>query len=356
MNALAAVAENDDPVAAARAAGLRYVSDAMPGIRRRRSGRGFAYTGPEGEPVRDPEVLSRIKRLAVPPAWTDVWISPAPNGHIQATGRDARRRKQYRYHDSWREVRDETKYERLLPFGEALPRIRRRVNADLSRPGLPKEKVLAAVVRLMDRTLIRVGNQEYAKENESFGATTLQEDHVEVRGESVEFRFRGKSGKDHAVRLRDRRLARIVEHLLDLPGQELFRYVGDDGEPHPIESADVNDYLREAAGADFTAKDFRTWAGTVLGLHALRMREEPGSDRHARREVKEAIKWVAGFLGNTPTVCERCYVHPAVVDAYREQRLERVPHRRVEAMMNDSEEGLRPEERELLRFLRRSAR
>lgn len=349
------VAEGD-PREAAREAGLRYVSDTMPGIRRRRSGRGFAYFAPDDRQVNDAATLRRIKRLAIPPAWTDVWICPTPEGHLQATGRDAKRRKQYRYHDRWREVRDQEKYERLLPFGRALPRIRARVRRDLDRPDAPREKVLAAVVRLLDRTLMRVGNDEYAKSNDSYGATTLQEHHVDVDGSLLKIRFRGKSGKEHAIGLRDRRLARLVKHLQELPGQELFQYLDDDGEVRKITSEDVNDYLRETTGAEFTAKDFRTWAGTVLGLHALTRAEHPETARQAKRELSQAVRWVAGLLGNTPAVCRRCYIHSAVIQAYLDGRLETAPERKLNAMLSDVDEGLRPEERAVLRFLESARR
>lgn len=349
-------ATEGDPREAAREAGLRYVSDTEPGIRRRRSGRGFAYEAPDGSPIRDGATLRRIKRLAIPPAWTDVWICATPNGHLQATGRDAKGRKQYRYHDRWREVRDQEKYERLLPFGRALPRIRARVRRDLEKPEMPREKVLAAIVRLLDRTLMRVGNEEYAKSNESYGATTLQEHHVDVDGSLLKIRFRGKSGKEHAIGLRDRRLARLVKQLQELPGQELFQYVDEEGDVKRITSEDVNDYLRETAGAEFTAKDFRTWAGTVLGLHALTRLDRPDTARGARRELSEAVKWVAGLLGNTPAVCRKCYIHSAVIQAYLDGRLESAPDRELDEMLSDVDEGLRPEERAVLRFLESARR
>jgi DNA topoisomerase I len=344
-----------DPREAAREAGLRYVSDALPGIRRRKSGRGFAYTAPDDRPIRDRATLRRIQRLAIPPAWTHVWICPMPNGHLQATGRDAKGRKQYRYHDRWREVRDQEKYERLVPFGRALPRIRARVRRDLDKPDMPREKVLAAIVRLLDRTLMRVGNEEYAKSNDSYGATTLQEHHVDVDGAELKIRFRGKAGRLHTIGLRDRRLARLVKHLQELPGQDLFHYLDDDGEVRRVTSEDVNDYLRETTGSEFTAKDFRTWAGTVLGLHALTRLEQPDTPRQAKRELSAAVKWVAGLLGNTPAVCRRCYIHSAVIRAFLDGRLETAPERELEAMLSDVEEGLRPEERAVLRFLESAA-
>ena len=344
----------DDPRAAAGEAGLRYVSDQSPGIRRRRRGRGWTYTAPDGRAISDRATLRRLRALAVPPAWTDVWISPFPNGHIQATGRDARGRKQYRYHDRWREVRDATKYDRLLPFGQALPRLRARVVKDLERPGMPREKVLAAIVRLLDRTLVRVGNERYARDNESFGATTLQEDHVRVSGDRLELRFRGKSGREHLIGLRDRRLARIVKKLEELPGQELFQYLDEGGELQKVDSDDVNEYLQQVTGDEFTAKDFRTWAGTVLALHALSTRSQPESEREARRELNEAVKWVAALLGNTPSICKQCYIHSDVIKAYLDGRVAAVRERDLEAMLADVDEGLRPEERALLRFLRRA--
>jgi len=305
---------------AARAAGLRYVSDAAPGIARRRAGTGFHYVGPDGSAVRE-ETLARIRRLAIPPAWQDVWICPRDDGHLQATGRDARGRKQYRYHPRWREVRDETKYERMIAFGKALPRIRRQVSRDLRRSGLPREKVLAAVVRLLERTFIRIGNEEYARQNESFGLTTLRDRQVRVRGARLAFSFRGKSGVRHEVALTDRRLARIVQHMQDLPGEELFQYVDDAGESRAIGSADVNDYLRAIGGEGFTSKDFRTWAGTLLCARALARLETPASQTAARREIVQAVTGTAQALRNTPAVCRKCYVHPAVLETYAAGRL-----------------------------------
>jgi DNA topoisomerase-1 len=304
------------PLEAARAAHLRYVDDSAPGLRRLRHGKGFRYLDASGRPLRDREQLERIRRLAIPPAWTDVWICPAPDGHIQATGRDARGRKQYRYHARFREVRDETKYDRMLSFAEALPRIREAADAALRRPELTRERVLAAVVRLLEVTLIRVGNEEYARQNGSYGLTTLREDHVEVEGSVIHFHFRGKSGIEHTIDVRDRRLARIVQRCLGLPGEVLFQYVGEDGELHSVESADVNAYIRELAGADFTAKDFRTWAGTVLAAYALRGIEPAASATALKRNIAAAIKRVARRLGNTPAVCRKCYVHPAIIKSY----------------------------------------
>ena len=305
-----------DPVESARQAGLTYVSERRPGLSRRRIGRGFIYLDTEGRRVRDRVVLARIRSLAIPPAWRDVWICASPNGHIQAAGRDARRRKQYRYHARWREARDETKYERMLAFARALPRIRARVRADLKRPGLPRDKVLATVVRLLESTLIRVGNEEYARANGSFGLTTLRARHVAVRGATLRFHFRGKGGREHVVDVRDPRLAIVVRRCQDLPGQELFQYVDDEARRQSIDSADVNAYLRDIAGAEFTAKDFRTWAGTVFATLALTETASFTSQRQARRNITRAIETVATRLRNTPAITRRCYVHPAVIDAY----------------------------------------
>jgi len=341
-----------DPVGSTRAAGLRYVSDQSPGIGRKRSGKAFRYVDPEGRPVRDRETLRRIGALVIPPAWTDVWISPLADGHIQATGRDARGRKQYRYHPRWRAVRDETKYGRMMAFGAALPAIRARVEADLSRPGLPREKVLATVVRLLETTLIRVGNEEYARSNRSFGLTTMLDRHVAVTTTSVQFGFRGKSGVDHKIDLNDRRLAGVVKKCRDLPGHVLFQYLDDDGKPHSVDSADVNAYLREAAGAEFTAKDFRTWAGTVLAAMALREFESFDSETQAKKNVLRAIEHVSERLGNTPTVCRKCYVHPEIINAYLDgtmlATLKQVAEQEMAATLRD----LRPEEAAVLAFLR----
>jgi DNA topoisomerase-1 len=307
----------EESAEAARSAGLRYVSDTAPGIRRIRAGQGFRYLASDGSAIDDPAQLERIRALAIPPAWTEVWIAPSPRGHIQAVGRDARHRKQYRYHATWREVRDATKYEQLIAFGEGLPALRRRVERDLRRPGMPREKVLATVVRLLETTLIRVGNEEYARANQSFGLTTMRDRHVDVAGARLEFRFRGKSGKSHVVRLNDRRLARIVKTCQDIPGYELFQYLDAEGQPQSIDSADVNAYLREIAGAECTAKLFRTWAGTVLALTALRELEPADSPTVTQRELMGVVKQVAARLGNTAAICRRCYIHPAVIESYQ---------------------------------------
>jgi DNA topoisomerase-1 len=323
--------ESVDPLASAKAADLRYVDDSGPGIRRQARGKGFSYRRDDGTHVRDAATLRRIASLVIPPAWTDVWICPSPIGHIQATGRDARKRKQYRYHPRFREVRDATKYERMLAFAATLPKIRAKVDEDLGKPGLVREKVLATVVRLLEVTLIRVGNEEYARENASFGLTTLRTRHVDVTGSSIRFRFRGKSRVEHTVEVKDRRVARVVARCTDLPGQLLFQYVDDAGEQCSIESADVNGYLREIAGADFSAKDFRTWAGTVLAAKALVEIDKAGSEGETalelsatarKRNTVAAIKDVAARLGNTVAVCRKCYVHPEVVTAYLEGELQ----------------------------------
>jgi DNA topoisomerase-1 len=306
-----------DPIASARVAGLRYVNDLqMPGIRRVGSKQRVRYVGPDARTVQDRATRDRIRSLAIPPAWTDVWICPDANGHLQATGRDARGRKQYRYHARWREVRDEVKYGRLIAFAEALPAIRQRTDRDLRRSGLPREKVLAAVVQLLEKTLIRVGNEEYARQNGSVGLTTMKDGHAKVQGGKVRFEFRGKSGIEHAIDLDDRRLAKIVKACRDLPGYELFQYIDTDGRRQVIDSADVNAYLHEITGQDFTAKDFRTWAGTVLAAQALAAAEAFESQREAKRNVVRAIESVAKRLGNTKAVCRKCYIHPAILDAY----------------------------------------
>jgi DNA topoisomerase-1 len=345
----------DEAIEAARAAGLRYVTDAVPGITRRRAGKGFSYRGPGDEPIRDRDEIQRIRALAIPPAWTDVWICPQPNGHIQATGRDARGRKQYRYHPRWREVRDENKYGRLITFGRRLPAIRARVDEDLRRRGLSREKVLAAAVRLLDDTLIRVGNLEYARTNESFGLTTLQDEHVEIDGAELRFSFRGKSGKDHDVEFRDRRLARVVKACQDLPGQDLFQYVGQDGAQRTIASDDVNEYLREIAGTDYTAKDFRTWGGTVLAAEALARRGPAQTQAEAKRTIVAAIKEVAGHLRNTAAVCRSCYVHPGILESYLDGSLTASWEQRLARARENGQDGLKPEEAVVLATLERLA-
>ncbi len=307
-----------DPAQAARAAGLRYVSDHRPGITRRCAVDGsFDYSAADGSPVTDKNTLARIKALGIPPAYEDVWICPNPNGHLQATGRDAKGRKQYRYHARWRAQRDDTKYGRMIAFGEALPAIRERVAADLARRGMPREKVLATVVRLLETTHIRIGNEQYARENHHYGLTTLHNEHVDIDGSTLHFHFRGKSGKDRAIDLRDRRLAQIVRRCQDLPGHELFEYVDADGQAHTVGSHDVNAYLHEIAGQEFTAKDFRTWAGTLLAARALAECEACQTDAQAKRTLAQVVKQVAGELGNTPAVCRKCYIHPAVFQSWQ---------------------------------------
>lgn len=303
------------PSESARDAKLHYVTDAAPGITRIRSGGGFRYRLPEGGFLRDPQVVSRIRALAIPPAWTQVWICPREDGHLQATGRDARGRKQYRYHPRFRAEREGTKYGRLLLFGTALPRLRARVEEDLARRGLPREKVLALIVRLLERTLIRVGNREYTKHNRSFGLTTMRDRHVDIDGATVRFEFRGKSGKWQSVRIMDRRLASLVRRCQEMPGQELFQYE-EDGKRQSITSSDVNAYLKEVMGEEFTAKDFRTWSGTVLAALALRSLRPYDAGPGSKRRLARAIEDVAKRLGNTPAICRKCYVHPAVVEAW----------------------------------------
>ncbi|HEU4588597.1 MAG TPA: hypothetical protein VFS11_08115 [Gemmatimonadales bacterium] len=305
-----------DAAESAEAAGLRYVSDTKPGIRRQRRGKGFTYTGPDGQPIRDAATLARIRSLAIPPAYTDVWICPDPRGHLQATGRDARGRKQYRYHPAWRAVRDETKFERMVAFSEALPGIREQVDRDLRRQGLPREKVLATIVRLLECTAIRVGNDEYAKANESFGLTTLKDQHVEISGSRLRFEFRGKSGKTQVVDLTDRQLARIVAHCQAIPGAELFQYMDEDGEHQAVDSGDVNDYIRRISGQSFTAKDFRTWAGTMLAVEALREAGPFTTAKEAKSKLLDAIDQVAQRLNNTRAVCRKYYIHPTIQEMY----------------------------------------
>jgi DNA topoisomerase-1 len=338
------------PLAAAATAGLRYVRDEQPGIDRRRCGDGFAYAGPDGKTIRNKVVLDRIRALAVPPAWTSVWICSDQRGHIQATGRDAKGRKQYRYHAAWRAHRDETKFDRLQAFADVLPLIRRRTNADLEQPGLPRTKLLATIVQLLEKSLIRVGNEEYARHNQSFGLTTLRSRHVRVEGATLRFQFRGKSGVRHSVSVNDRRLARVVKQCRDLPGQELFQYLDEAGEAQVVDSGDINSYLKEITGQDFTAKDFRTWSGTVLAATALREVPPSGTKRETERCVNVAIEAVAGLLGNTPAVCRKSYVHPGVVDAYRDGTIAAVMSRRLKASAKVA--GLRTDEIALLALLR----
>ena len=306
---------------AAAEAGLRWTCDDGPGIHRLRAGKNFRYVDERGHAVRDAKTLARIRALAIPPAWTNVWICASPSGHMQATGRDARGRKQYRYHARWREKRDETKYDKMLLFGLALPKLRARVDEDLGRAGLPREKILATVVRLLETTLIRVGNEEYARANDSYGLTTLRSRHVDVDGNRLRFEFRGKSGVRRLVSLHDRRLARIIRRCQDLPGHELFQYVDESGARRAIDSQDVNDYLREITRQEITAKDFRTWNGTVLAAAALREASRAEA-KPTKRAVVRCIEQVAARLGNTKAVCRKCYVHPKVIDAYLDGSLD----------------------------------
>src|SRR5687768_16659019 len=340
-----------DPVEVAEEAGLRYVSDDQPGYTRKRKGEDFEYFDTEGRRIRDETRLLRIRRLAIPPAYTHVWICPTPNGHIQATGRDARGRKQYRYHERWREARDENKYDRMVVFGKALPKIRRRVNKDLAQRGLPRSKVLATVVQLLERTFIRVGNDEYAKQNKSFGLTTMRNHHVDVKGETLKFSFKGKSGVKHEVDVSDRRLAKIIRQLQDLPGQEVFQYVNGDGKVRDITSQDVNDYLREITGEEFTAKDFRTWAGTVLAAMALNAQERFRNKTQAKKNVKDAISAVSKILGNTPTVCRKCYVHPDVLETYLDGDMIEGLKQKTEETLSKKLRNMRAEEAAVMSFL-----
>jgi len=337
--------------AAARSAGLRYVGDGTPGIGRQRARSAFRYTDPDGHTIDDEATLARIRALAIPPAWTDVWICKLANGHLQATGRDARGRKQYRYHPAWRRQRDEVKYERMISFGKALPAIRARVEADLARPGLPREKVLATVVHLLQATMMRIGNEEYARTNKSFGLTTLRVRHVRVDGSAVQFRFRGKSGVHHDVTVEHKRVARIIARMRDLPGQELFQYVDDDNVRHAIGSADVNDYLREISGEDYTAKDFRTWSGTVLAALALSEFEKFDSEVQAKKNIVRAIETVAERLGNTPSICRKCYVHPAVIDSYLDGTILEALRVRARQQLRDELHALSPEEAAVVALL-----
>lgn len=340
-----------DSVEVAEEAGLRYVSDDQPGYTRKRKGDDFEYFDSDGKRIRDEARLLRIRRIGIPPAYEDVWICPMPNGHIQATGRDARGRKQYRYHERWREARDENKYDRMVVFGHALPKIRRRVNKDLKQRGLPRSKVLATVVQLLERTFIRVGNDEYAKENKSFGLTTMRNHHVDVKGETLKFSFKGKSGVKHEVDVSDRRLSKIIRQLQDLPGQDVFQYVNGDGKVRDITSQDVNDYLREITGEEFTAKDFRTWAGTVLAAMALNAQEKFENNTQARKNVKDAIGAVSKILGNTPTVCRKCYVHPDVLETYLDGGMIEGLKQKTEETLSKKLPSMRAEEAAVMSFL-----
>jgi DNA topoisomerase-1 len=343
------------PIRAVKSRGLRYVMDNIKGITRRRHGKNFLFYSPRGVLIQNPAELRRIRALAVPPAWKDVWISPFSNSHLQATGRDARGRKQYRYHHSWREWRDQTKYDRLMNFGRVLPKLRRRLLKDLSLPALPRAKVMATIVRLLETTFIRIGNDEYARQNQSFGLTTLRNKHVKVTGSKIRFRFRGKSGILRDVDLKDRRLAQIVRRCQDLPGQELFQYMDKDGTARLVNSSDVNQYLREATGIDLTAKDFRTWAGTVLAARALGELAPFMSKSQAKRYVVRAVEAVARKLGNTRTVCQKCYIHPATVKAYFDGTLPETLSRPAPAT-RDAQNGLSGDEAAVMMILEESSK
>lgn len=340
-----------DPRDAAETAGLLYVSDEEPGIRRKKSGKGFTYIKPDGSKVEDKTTLDRIKSLAIPPAYTDVWICSKANGHIQATGRDAKGRKQYRYHPAFREVRESTKYEHMLEFAQGLPAIRKTIDEHMSMRGLPREKVLATVVHLLENTLIRVGNSDYVKQNKSYGLTTLRDPHVKVEGAELRFQFKGKSGKTWKLQVKDRRIARIVKACQDLPGQDLFQYRDENGEQLSISSADVNAYLKEITGRDITAKDFRTWAGTVLAALALTEFEEFDSEAKAKKNIRAAIEKVSARLGNTPSICRKCYVHPEVFCSYLDGELLLEIKEEIETELREDLPSLKPEEAAVLTLL-----
>ena len=318
---------------------LHYVDDTQPGITRKKLRGKFAYFDPHGQRISDPGEVQRINALAVPPAYTDVWICADPRGHMQATGRDARGRKQYRYHVRWREVRDADKYSRLRDFGLALPKLRRQLDSLLAAPGFSREKVMATVLTLLDATLIRVGNSQYARDNRSYGLTTLRSRHVEVSGSTINFRFRGKSGVEHNISVKDRRVARIIKRCLEIPGQNLFQYLDENGERHTVSSSDINACLHSLTGADFTAKDYRTWAGSAMALSVLReLQWQPQAD--AKRHVVDMVKSVARHLGNTPAVCRKCYIHPAVLEGYVAGALAELPRPRVRKGLKAEEVGL----------------
>lgn len=337
----------------AKMARLKYVTSFRRGFRRERVGDGFRYLDLNGRTIRDAETIDRIRGLVIPPAWEDVWISPFPNGHIQATGIDARGRKQYRYHARWRETRDDAKYQKLIRFAHALPQIRRRVRAHLKRPGLPREKILACIVKLLETTLIRVGNDEYATSNDSYGLTTMHDRHARVQGRTICFDFQGKSGVAHEIFLQDAMLAKVVRESKELPGRELFQYVDDEGVIHDVRSRDVNQYLKEIAGDEFTAKDFRTWAGTTLAAQALKEFEDFDSLAAAKRNIRQAIEKVAKRLGNTSAVCRKCYVHPAVITAYMDHSLLSTIQQRAESELRKSLPKLSAEEGAVLALLQR---
>ena len=341
-----------DPEAAAKAAHLHYVHDTRPGITRKPAAEGgWDYIMPDGTHITDEKTIQRIRKLAIPPAYTDVWICRDPNGHLQAVGRDARGRKQYRYHPRWREIRDEAKYGKMLVFGRKLPDIRARVEHDLAKPGLPREKVLAALVRLLERTLARIGNEEYARTNNSFGLTTLRERHATVHGNVVELDFRAKHGIQRHIELKDRKLASIIKRLQDMPGQELFHYIDHDGNSHTVGSNDVNHYLHEITGEEITAKDFRTWAATNLAALALREFEVFDTEAKAKKNVLRAVEAVSGLLGNTPSICRKCYIHPAIFDGYLDGSLLEGLKARAGEVLDHKAGGLTAEEIAVTAFL-----
>lgn len=347
---------NHDAEAAARDAGLRYVTDDRPGISRERQGDGWVYRKPDGTRITHQPTIDRIDALVIPPAWTDVWISTDPRGHLQATGRDERGRKQYRYHARWRDTRDENKFDRMVEFGDVLPAIREQVDRDLAKRGLPREKVLATVVRLLETTLIRIGSEEYVKENGSYGLTTFRNRHAKVDGATVHFAFRGKSGVKHAIDLHDRRMAKIVQRMRDLPGYHLFQYIDDDGERREVNAEDVNAYIQSIAGNGFTAKDFRTWAGTVMCAVALRDCCGWESETEAKKHVVDAVKQVANSLGNTPAVCRKSYIHPAIIETYfADPALNAVWDRTGEKLV-ETHGALNQDEAAVLRLLREKHR
>jgi len=341
-----------NPRDAAESAGLRYVSDERPGIRRKKVGTGFSYIRPDGSRLSGPDALKRIRALAIPPAWTDVWICPFSDGHIQATGRDAKGRKQYRYHARFREVRESRKYEHVVTFADALPSIRETVREHMALRGLPREKVLATVVHLLETTLIRVGNDDYARQNNSYGLTTLKSRHVEIEGNEVRFRFTGKGGKQWSLRVRDRRIARIIRACQELPGQELLQYIDEEGNCQDVTSTDVNEYLKAITGKDITAKDFRTWAGTVLAAMTLSELESFDSAAQAKRNLRSAIEKVSARLGNTPTICRKCYIHPEVLNSYMDGNLVLEIKSQVESELRSAIEIMKPEEAAVLALLR----
>ncbi len=341
-----------DPHTTAEVAGLHYVSDDEPGWTRKKRGKSFSYFDQNGVKVTDAKHIARINALAIPPAYARVWICPDPKGHIQATGYDQRGRKQYRYHPRWQEARGETKFARTIAFAAALPKIREATDRDLARTGFPREKVLAAIVQLLEKTAIRVGNEEYARKNNSIGLTTMQNRHVEVEGARTHFHFRGKSGKWHDIDLKDRRLTNIIRKLQDLPGQSLFQYKDEDGTIQHITSADVNAYLKEIAGDEFTAKDFRTWAGTVAASLALQELQSFDSEKMARDNIVEAVKTVATRLGNTPAVCRKAYIHPAIFESYLDGSMLDSLKQSVEEQLEDDLKALKPEEAAVLGLLR----